>query len=275
MFLDLGERKLDLKQPKIMGVLNMTPDSFSDGGKYLSVDDAFSACVDMVKEGASVIDIGGESTRPGSVEVSSEQQLDRVIPIILKVKQNLDTIISIDSGDAAVIKEATDNGAEIVNDVFALTKKNAINEASKAHTAVCLMHMKGKPISMQDKPIYNDLLDEIKTFLDDRVNKCIAAGIKRNSIIIDPGFGFGKTVSDNLILLKNLRAFSELKIPICIGLSRKSFIGEVTNRSIDQRVSGSLSAALIAIQNGANIIRTHDVGPTKDAIEIHNSLQRV
>ena len=275
MFLDLGERKLDLKQPKIMGVLNMTPDSFSDGGKYLSLDDAFSACVKMVKEGASVIDIGGESTRPGAAEVSSEQQLDRVIPIILKVKQNLDTIISIDSGDAAVIKEATDNGAEIVNDVFALTKKNAINEASKAHTAVCLMHMKGKPISMQDKPIYNDLLDEIKTFLDDRVNKCIAAGIKRNSIIIDPGFGFGKTVSDNLILLKNLYTFSELNIPICIGLSRKSFIGEVTNRSLDQRVSGSLSAALIAIQSGANIIRTHDVGPTKDAIEIYNSLQQI
>ena len=275
MFLDLGERKLDLRQPKIMGVLNMTPDSFSDGGKYLSVDDAFSACVEMVKEGASIIDIGGESTRPGASEVSSEQQLDRVIPIILKVKQNLDTIISIDSGDAAVIKEATDNGAEIVNDVFALTKINAINEASKAHKAVCLMHMKGKPISMQDKPIYNDLLDEIKTFLDDRVNKCIAAGIKRNSIIIDPGFGFGKTVSDNLILLKNLYAFSELNIPICIGLSRKSFIGEVTNRSLDQRVSGSLSAALIAIQNGANIIRTHDVGPTKDAIEIYNSLQQI
>ena len=134
--------------------------------------------------------------------------------------------------------------------------------------------MKGKPLSMQDQPIYNDLLDEIKTFLDDRVNKCIAAGIKRNSIIIDPGFGFGKTVSDNLILLKNLRAFSELKIPICIGLSRKSFIGEVTNRSLDKRVSGSLSAALIAIQGGANIIRTHDVGPTKDAIEIYNSLQQ-
>ena len=275
MFLDLGERKLDLKQPKIMGVLNMTPDSFSDGGKYSSLDEAFLACLEMVKEGASIIDIGGESTRPGASEVSSEEQLDRVIPLILKIKQNLDTVISIDSGNAAVIKEATDNGAEFVNDVYALTKKDAMTEVSEAHTAVCLMHMKGKPISMQDQPIYSNILDEIRSFLLDRASKCIAAGIKRNSIIIDPGFGFGKTVSDNLILLKNLHVFSELKFPICVGLSRKSFIGETTNRAIDQRVSGSLSAALIAIQNGANIIRTHDVGPTKDAIEIYNSLSRV
>ena len=275
MFLDLGERKLDLKQPKIMGVLNMTPDSFSDGGKYSSLDEAFLACLEMVKEGASIIDIGGESTRPGASEVSSEEQLDRVIPLILKIKQNLDTIISIDSGNAAVIKEAIDNGAEIVNDVYALTKKDAMTEVSESHSAVCLMHMKGKPISMQDQPIYSNILDEIRSFLLDRASKCLAAGIKKSSIIIDPGFGFGKTVSDNLILLKNLHVFSELKFPICVGLSRKSFIGETTNRAIDQRVSGSLSAALIAIQNGANIIRTHDVGPTKDAIEIYNSLSRV
>ena len=274
MFLDLGERMLDLNQPKIMGVLNMTPDSFSDGGRYSSVDEAFLACLEMTKEGASIIDIGGESTRPGAIEVSSEEQLDRVIPLILKIKQNIDTIISIDSGNAAVIKEAIDNGAEIVNDVYALTKKDAITEVSEAHTAVCLMHMKGKPISMQNQPIYSDILDEIRSFLVDKASKCIAAGIKRNSIMIDPGFGFGKTVSDNLILLKNLHAFSGLKFPICVGLSRKSFIGEVTNRDLDQRVSGSLSAALIAIQNGANIIRTHDVGPTKDAIEIYNSLSR-
>ena len=258
-----------------MGVLNVTPDSFSDGGKYQSLDDALSACGKMIDEGASIIDVGGESTKPGSSPVEASIQIDRVIPVIQSIKKNFDTVISVDTGDPVVMREAIKGGAEIVNDVYALKNPGTTDLISGENKAICLMHMKGLPSSMQKNPIYDDLMNEIKSFLEERINYCLRAGINRESLIIDPGFGFGKTLKHNILLLKNIEQLKYLKIPICVGVSRKSFIGKITNKTINERLYGSLGATLIALQNGANIIRTHDVGPTKDIINIYNSLNNI
>ncbi len=275
MLLNLGSRTLDLSKPKIMGIINITPDSFSDGGKYKSLDYALSACEKMIDEGASIIDIGGESTKPGSDRVEANIQIDRVIPVIHSIKKNFDTIISVDTGDPAVMKEAINSGAEIINDVYALKNIGAMEFLSGKNKSICLMHMKGTPLSMQDNPVYDDLMTEIKSFLEGRLNYCLEAGINRESLIIDPGFGFGKTLEHNIILLKNIKQLKDLKVPICVGISRKSFIGKITNRAINERIYGSLGATIIALQNGANIIRTHDVRPTKDIINVYNSLYNI
>ena len=272
MLLNLGSRTLDLSKPKIMGVLNITPDSFSDGGKYQSLDHALSACEKMIDEGASIIDVGGESTKPGSSPIEAGIQIDRVIPVIQSIKKNFDTIVSVDTGDPVVMREAIKNGAEIVNDVYALKNTVDMDFLSGENKAICLMHMKGSPSTMQENPVYDDLMTEIKDFLEERINFCLRAGKNRESLIIDPGFGFGKTLRHNILLLKNIEQLKYLKVPICIGISRKSFIGKITNKTINERLYGSLGATLIAIQNGANIIRTHDVGPTKDIINLYNSL---
>tara|TARA_Y100000768_G_scaffold385098_1_gene370455 strand:+ start:2249 stop:3025 length:777 start_codon:yes stop_codon:yes gene_type:complete len=258
-----------------MGIINITPDSFSDGGKYKSLDYALSACEKMIDEGASIIDIGGESTKPGSDRVEANIQIDRVIPVIHSIKKNFDTIISVDTGDPAVMKEAINSGAEIINDVYALKNIGAMEFLSGKNKSICLMHMKGTPLSMQDNPVYDDLMTEIKSFLEGRLNYCLEAGINRESLIIDPGFGFGKTLEHNIILLKNIKQLKDLKVPICVGISRKSFIGKITNRAINERIYGSLGATIIALQNGANIIRTHDVRPTKDIINVYNSLYNI
>lgn len=275
MLLNLGSRTLDLSKPKIMGVLNITPDSFSDGGKYQSLDHALSACEKMIDEGASIIDVGGESTKPGSSPIEAGIQIDRVIPVIQSIKKNFDTIVSVDTGDPVVMREAIKNGAEIVNDVYALKNTVDMDFLSGENKAICLMHMKGSPSSMQENPVYDDLMTEIKDFLEERINFCLRAGKNRESLIIDPGFGFGKTLRHNILLLKNIEQLKYLKVPICIGISRKSFIGKITNKTINERLYGSLGATLIALQNGANIIRTHDVGPTTDIINLYNSLNNI
>ena len=275
MFLNLGNRSIDLSSPKIMGVINMTPDSFSDGGRFRTIKDALLACEEMRDEGASIIDIGGESTRPGSKKVSTQTQIDRVIPLIQAIKKNMDLVLSIDSGDPKVIKEAINNGVEIVNDVYALQNKGSIDVVCKERKAVCLMHMKGKPLTMQIDPTYNKLPDDVVDFLEDRVNVCIAAGINKNQIFVDPGFGFGKTLQHNLLILKFLNAFKKIGVPICVGVSRKKFIGDITNKPIGERLPGSLMAAMIAVQNGASIIRTHDVAATKGALEVASALDLV
>ena len=275
MLLNLGSRTLDLSKPKIMGVLNVTPDSFSDGGKYQSLDHALSACGKMIDEGASIIDVGGESTKPGSSPVEASIQIDRVIPVIQSIKKNFDTVISVDTGDPVVMREAIKGGAEIVNDVYALKNPGTTDLISGENKAICLMHMKGLPPSMQENPVYDDLMNEIKSFLEERIHYCLRAGKNRESLIIDPGFGFGKTLKHNIVLLKNIEQLKYLQVPICVGISRKSFIGKITNKTINERLYGSLGATLIALQNGANIIRTHDVGPTKDIINIYNSLNNI
>ena len=275
MLLNLGSRTLDLSKPKIMGVLNITPDSFSDGGKYQSLDHALSACEKMIDEGASIIDVGGESTKPGSSPIEAGIQIDRVIPVIQSIKKNFDTIVSVDTGDPVVMREAIKNGAEIVNDVYALKNTVDMDFLSGENKAICLMHMKGSPSTMQENPVYDDLMTEIKDFLEERINFCLRAGKNRESLIIDPGFGFGKTLRHNILLLKNIEQLKYLKVPICIGISRKSFIGQITNKTINERLYGSLGATLIALQNGANIIRTHDVGPTTDIINLYNSLNNI
>ena len=275
MLLNLGSRTLDLSKPKIMGVLNITPDSFSDGGKYQSLDHALSACEKMIDEGASIIDVGGESTKPGSSPIEAGIQIDRVIPVIQSIKKNFDTIVSVDTGDPVVMREAIKNGAEIVNDVYALKNTVDMDFLSGENKAICLMHMKGSPSTMQENPVYDDLMTEIKDFLEERINFCLSAGKNRESLIIDPGFGFGKTLRHNILLLKNIEQLKYLKVPICIGISRKSFIGKITNKTINERLYGSLGATLIALQNGANIIRTHDVGPTTDIINLYNSLNNI
>ena len=275
MLLHLGSRTLDLSKPKIMGVLNITPDSFSDGGKYQSLDHALSACEKMIDEGASIIDVGGESTKPGSSPIEAGIQIDRVIPVIQSIKKNFDTIVSVDTGDPVVMREAIKNGAEIVNDVYALKNTVDMDFLSGENKAICLMHMKGSPSTMQENPVYDDLMSEIKDFLEERINFCLRAGKNRESLIIDPGFGFGKTLRHNILLLKNIEQLKYLKVPICIGISRKSFIGKITNKTINERLYGSLGATLIALQNGANIIRTHDVGPTTDIINLYNSLNNI
>ena len=275
MLLDLGSRTLDLSKPKIMGVLNITPDSFSDGGKYQSLDHALSACEKMIDEGASIIDVGGESTKPGSSPIEAGIQIDRVIPVIQSIKKNFDAVVSVDTGDPVVMREAIKNGAEIVNDVYALKNTVDMDFLSGENKAICLMHMKGSPSTMQENPVYDDLMTEIKDFLEERINFCLRAGKNRESLIIDPGFGFGKTLRHNILLLKNIEQLKYLKVPICIGISRKSFIGKITNKTINERLYGSLGATLIALQNGANIIRTHDVGPTTDIINLYNSLNNI
>ena len=275
MLLNLGSRTLDLSKPKIMGVLNITPDSFSDGGKYQSLDHALSACGKMIDDGASIIDVGGESTKPSSSPIEASIQIDRVIPVIQSIKKNFDTVVSVDTGDPVVMREAIKNGAEIVNDVYALKNTGAMDFISGENKAICLMHMKGSPSSMQENPVYDDLMTEIKSFLEERINYCLRAGKNRESLIIDPGFGFGKTLRHNILLLKNIEQLKYLKVPICVGISRKSFIGKITNKAINERLYGSLGATLIALQNGANIIRTHDVGPTKDIINLYNSLNNI
>jgi len=250
----------------------MTPDSFSDGGRFETTSEALLVCQRMRDEGASIIDIGGESTRPGSEKVNTQTQIDRVIPLIQSIKRNLDIVISIDSGDPKVIKEAINNGAEIVNDVYALKNKGSIDVVCKEKKAVCLMHMKGKPTSMQVNPTYKKLPGDVVDFLENRMNICIAAGINKDQIFVDPGFGFGKTLQHNLLILKFLGAFKKIGVPICVGVSRKKFIGDITSKPIRQRLAGSLMAAMIAVQNGANIIRTHDVAATKDALEVTRAL---
>ena len=253
---------------RVMGVLNVTPDSFSDGGQFSKVDSAVEQALKMIEQGASIIDVGGESTRPGASKVSVAEELNRVIPVIEKIKQNRDVVISIDTSKPEVMQQAVSAGASLVNDVNALQAESAVDIVKQLNVNVCLMHMQGSPESMQNSPHYSDVVNNIKLFLQQRIEICLQAGIDKNKIIIDPGFGFGKTVDNNLVLLKHLNEFKSLGYPILVGLSRKSMLASITNRDVADRLAGSLTLATLAVLNGASIVRVHDVAQTVDMIKV-------
>ena len=273
MLLNLGQRRINLSTPKIMGVVNMTPDSFSDGGKIKSVAEALAISLEMERNGAAIIDIGGESTRPGSSEVPAKIQINRVVPLIKALRKNSDVVISIDTGNPEVMRAATESGADIINDVYALTKEGALETAIDSGKMVCLMHMQNLPHDMQNAPSYKKLPEDILCFFKDRIDTCIAAGLSKNRLIIDPGFGFGKDMHHNLVLLEKLSSFKQFNIPICVGISRKKLIGDITGKPLNKRLIGGLAAGIFAAMNGANIIRTHDVMETNETLEVLNAIQ--
>jgi dihydropteroate synthase len=258
-----------------MGVLNVTPDSFSDGGRFTDIDTAKRHAERMAKDGASIIDVGGESTRPGALEISVQQELDRIVPVIEAIRDAVDLPISIDTSNAAVMYAAVAAGANLINDVLALRSPGTLEAAVELGVPVCLMHMQGRPRTMQTKPHYDDVTNEVKTFLASRAALCIEAGIDRERIAIDPGFGFGKNRAHNVELLANLRQLLDLGLPVLVGLSRKSTLGELTGQDVENRMAGSISAAAIAVMNGAQIVRAHDVRETVDALRIVSAVLEV
>lgn len=266
------DRLLDLTKPQIMGILNFTPDSFSDSGKFFSLDKALFQTEKMLNEGASIIDIGGESTRPNAPIVSLEEELERVVPVVEAVRSRFDCLISVDSSKAEVFKQAAKAGMDIINDVRALTEPKALETAIDLGLPVCLMHMQGNPQNMQTNPEYDDVLEEVADFLNQRIFACMNAGMPKEYILLDPGFGFGKTVKHNYQLLKHLKAFVDSGFPILAGLSRKSMIGAVLDKPVEQRMVGSVVGALLAAQNGAKILRVHDVTETADALKIWQTM---
>lgn len=263
-----GTRHLDVSRPIIMGVLNVTPDSFSDGGRFFPPDKAVDQALRMHEEGAAIIDIGGESTRPGAGDLPPERELERVIPVIEAIRGRMDAVISIDTSKPRVMREAVAAGADLINDVSALRAAGSLDAAAELDTAVCLMHMQGTPRTMQSKPTYDDVVSEVRGFLAERAQACIDAGIRRDKLIVDPGFGFGKTLEHNLELLRGMRALCGLGLPVMAGLSRKSFVGTITGRQMDERVFGSVAFALAAVTEGASIVRVHDVKATVDALKV-------
>jgi dihydropteroate synthase len=268
MQLDCAGRPLDLRAPVVMGILNVTTDSFSDGGRFLDLDAALTHAVAMVEAGASLIDIGGESTRPGAAPVSLQQELDRVLPVVEKLRDRTDAILSVDTMKAEVMRQAVRAGAGLVNDVQALRGEGALHAVAESNAAVCLMHMQGEPRTMQQDPRYGDVVTEVRDFLRARVQACVAAGIGRARIAVDPGFGFGKTAAHNLLLLKHLDVLVGDGLPVLVGLSRKSMLGKLLGRATDERLAGSVALAALAVRAGARIIRAHDVAATRDAVLI-------
>lgn len=268
MQLDCGGRRLDLSRPVVMGILNVTADSFSDGGRYLDRDVALAHAERMVEAGAAIIDIGGESTRPGAEPVPLQQELDRVLPLVELLRARVDAVLSVDTMKPEVMRAAMAAGAGLINDVRGLLAPGAIEAVASGSAAVCLMHMKGEPRTMQVDPRYDDVVAEVRDFLADRAAACEAAGIARDRIVLDPGYGFGKTVAHNLQLLRHLDAIVGLGYPVLVGLSRKSLLGHLLGRPADQRLAGSLALACAAVQAGARIIRAHDVAETWDAVRV-------
>jgi dihydropteroate synthase len=250
-----------------MGVVNVTPDSFSDGGRFLPVEVAVAHGLRLVEEGAAIVDIGGESTRPGAAQVSVEEELHRVVPVIERLRQATQAVISVDTSKPEVIREAAAAGAGLINDVRALKDPEALEAAAASGCAICLMHMQGDPRTMQRAPSYVDVVKEVKAFLDEHVQRCRAAGVSADRIVVDPGFGFGKTLEHNLELLRGLRSLQG-EAPLLVGLSRKSMVGALTGRSAGERVYGSIALAVIAAVNGARIVRAHDVAATVDALKM-------
>lgn len=268
MELRLGSRTLDLSTPAVMGVLNVTPDSFSDGGRFVDLDAAIRQAERMSGEGAVIVDVGGESTRPGAAAVSEQAEIERVVPVVEAVVSRLDVAVSVDTSKPAVMRAAVAAGAAMINDVYALRREGALAEAAAHGVAVCLMHMRGEPRTMQDAPQYHDVTGEILEFLKATVASCLDAGIPRDRLVVDPGFGFGKTAEHNVTLLVELRRFAELGLPLVVGLSRKSTLGALTGRGVEERLAAGLAAAVLAVERGAHIVRTHDVGPTVDALKV-------
>ena len=249
-----------------MGILNITPDSFSDGGRYAGHEAAYQRAAQMVAEGAAIIDVGGESTRPGAERVCAPQQIERVVPVIRRIAASLDVAISIDTSDPEVMFAAVEAGACIVNDISALRLPGAREVCARSGVGVCLMHMLGEPRSMQQDPQYQDVLAEVAGFLQRQKRACLEAGIAERSIVFDPGLGFGKTFAHNMTLLRELPALVALGPPVLVGMSRKSFVGRILGREVHERLFGGLGLASLAVSQGARIIRTHDVAPTVDAV---------
>lgn len=270
------DRRLDFSRPLIMGVLNVTPDSFSDGGRFIKPEKAVARARYIIDEGADIIDIGGESSRPGSDGIDSKEEINHVLPVIEAIRQITDLPISIDTTKAEVAEEAINAGADIINDISALRFDSKMAEVAAKHkTPVILMHMLGTPKTMQKNPDYDNCIDEIKGFFNERINFCEKNGIDRRKIIIDPGIGFGKRLQDNLEIIKNLNDFKIFGCPIMLGLSRKSFIAMITGKQDrpDERIGGSLASMLIAIGKGCNIVRVHDITETKEAIRVYQTIE--
>lgn len=266
--LPCGNRVLDLAHTHVMGILNATPDSFSDGGLYSRLDAALRHAEAMVEAGATLIDVGGESTRPGARPVSPEEEVQRVAPVVELIARELDVIISVDTSTPEVIVESARLGAGLINDVRSLRRPGALEAAAATGLPVCLMHMLGEPGDMQDNPHYQDLVGEVSAFLVDRMERCEVAGIPRARIILDPGFGFAKTLEHNLSLFKHMEALHALGRPLLVGVSRKSMIGAVLGRPVDERLIGGLALAALAMTKGARILRVHDVAETADVVRM-------
>jgi dihydropteroate synthase len=262
-------------QLQLMGVINTTPDSFSDGGKFDTLDKAFAQAQQMIAAGADILDIGGESTRPGSQAVDEQEEIARTVPLIAAIREISAIPISIDTNKSAVMRAAVGAGANMINSVWALRQDDSLEVAAELAVPVCLMHMQGTPETMQQKPLYRDVVVEVLAFLQARIDAALAAGIATHNIIVDPGFGFGKTLEHNLLLLKSLPEFRKLGVQVLVGMSRKGMIGAILDKPADQRLFGSLAAAVIAALQGADIVRVHDVGETADALAIVRALGQV
>lgn len=268
-----ADRELDLRVPVVMGVLNVTPDSFSDGGRFVDLDVAVGAALQMQRDGAAIIDVGGESTRPGSEPVPLAEELRRVVPVVRElVRQGV--LVSVDTSKPEVISAALEAGAHLINDVYGLRQPGALEAAAAGSAAVCVMHMQGEPRSMQHSPSYGDVVGEVESFLRARLDACLAAGIGADRLLIDPGFGFGKTAVHNLQLMQGLAQLAQLGPPMLVGLSRKSWLATLTGRPVEQRLAGSLALALAAADRGARIIRAHDVPQTVDVLKVWAAIGR-
>lgn len=260
--------RLKTQRTAVMGILNATPDSFSDGGRYNQLEAALQRSAQMVAEGADWIDVGGESTRPGAADVSEQEELDRVIPLIEALKSRFAVKVSVDTSKASVMQAAVDVGVDMINDVRALREPGALEVAARSDVLLCLMHMQGQPRSMQEAPDYDDVVYEVKMFLEQRIARCNQAGIDSSRLLLDPGFGFGKTVRHNYQLLQRLAALHEYGLPLLVGVSRKSMLGAVTDRKVEERLAASIAGATIAAMKGAQIVRVHDVEQTVDAMQV-------
>ena len=271
--LQCGERFLDLGRPHVMGILNVTPDSFSDGGclhsgRRLDLGKILFRAEQMLSQGATIIDVGGESTRPGAAVVGVQEEMDRVLPVVESIHERLDVVISVDTSSPKLMQVAAHAGAGMLNDVRALEREGALSAAKNTGLPICLMHMQGEPASMQAKPQYRNVIDDVSAYLRSRVSACEVGGISREKLLLDPGFGFGKSAAHNLILLNRLAELLVLGCPLLVGLSRKSLIGAVLDRAVDDRLAGSLSLAVLAVDRGASIVRVHDVKETMDAVRL-------
>ncbi|MEL0621709.1 dihydropteroate synthase [Marinomonas arenicola] len=273
-FMTFGDKSLDLSRPHVMGILNVTPDSFSDGGSYSSLDDALAKTERMILDGASFIDVGGESTRPGALPVSVEEEMDRVLPVVEAINARFDTIISVDTSTPSVMSESARLGAGLINDVRALEREGALQAAANTGLPVCLMHMRGSPSTMQDDVVYDSVVEEVSTYLMARVAACEAVGIDRDKLILDPGVGFGKSLLHNLALLNHTVDFRCKGFPVLIGLSRKTMIGEVLNVPVDERLYGTMGANAATYSQGARLFRVHDVKPHVDMLELMYRIER-
>jgi len=275
-----GSRILDLSRPQVMGILNITPDSFFDGGKFfrdqkIDLSEVVNTAAQMVKDGVAILDVGGESTRPNAPPVGEQEEMDRVLPVVEKLARELDVIISVDTSNPHLMVASAALGAGLINDVRGLRRPGAIAAVAATQLPVCVMHMQGEPDTMQIEPHYNDVVAEVSAYFRHRVEDCIKGGIARHNIILDPGFGFGKTARHNLQLLKHLPELAKLGYPLLAGLSRKSLIGKITGREVDQRLAGSIALATLACSSGARIIRAHDVRETVDAVNLYYAVNEV